>query len=240
MFLRRFFVPCPFEKDELVTMTNEEYHHLTKVLRAKEKESYILVNGEGQSAKGTIVNITKNGTVFKIEEIKNVPKKTEQRVQISPSLLKNKDMSILIDKVAELGADVIAPIIFKRTESDYTKNTLLRWEKICQQAIKTNRYLWKCDTLEPLKLEDFIKKNTNKGKELLMLDIGAKPFEEVEDEIDFKKDKVIVIGPPGDYINSERALLLEAGFKSFGIGNHILRCETAAIVITGIINCIGR
>jgi 16S rRNA (uracil1498-N3)-methyltransferase len=45
----------------------------------------------------------------------------------------------------------------------------------------------------------------------------------------FKDSTLILIGPEGDFSNNEVSDALKNGFKSIGLGNRILRTETAVL-----------
>ncbi len=55
-----------------------------------------------------------------------------------------------------------------------------------------------------------------------------------EKDLGLKGDTLCVIGPEGGFSPKEVEFLVDAGFKTYTIGNRILRWETAAVMVLGL------
>ena len=77
------------------------------------------------------------------------------------------------------------------------------------------------------RLEDFMKKNQMTNYLLLTVMIQKNPLLK---SVKPKSKITILIGPEGDFTESEVEEALKAGFKPVSLGNSRFRAETAAII----------
>jgi len=97
----RFFIETPFQKDEIVELTGDEFHHLN-VMRRKKGDAIQLVNGRGELAKGTLQEIAKRDARIEIHEIVHEPK-SKKNLILAQSIVRLPALEMILEKGTELG-----------------------------------------------------------------------------------------------------------------------------------------
>jgi 16S rRNA (uracil1498-N3)-methyltransferase len=169
-----------------------------------------------------------------VESIENQPK-PHINLAMAPSLLKNKAMNEMIEKLTEIGVDEIHPVIFSRTGITSEKSRSAKWNKIAVQSLKVNNRLWKTSVSEAVHIEEILALS-RKVRTRILLDIQAKGTS----DFSWSPPGLVVVGPPGDITEAERELFLHNDFSPVNINDCILRTETAALSIAAIIKNLSR
>ncbi len=226
MNIRRFF-SRQLDGDTAI-IENEEFFHLSRVLRKGPGDKVILFNANGIDADALIVEVKKKYVVADIIK-KRFTEKSEIRTVLCPSILKKRQMDIMIEKLTEMGIDEIRPVIFERTDARFRVEALKRWKKISIESLKVNDKKWPAEIFPPTDLPS-IKKYAQGFNNRLLFDIQGKAS-----AAKFKTPVIGVIGPPGDFSENERKNLTNAGFTPVNINDAVMRSETAAISAAAII-----
>jgi 16S rRNA (uracil1498-N3)-methyltransferase len=100
----RYYCDAPLVKETRLHLEDEEGHHLIRVLRARLGNQVELINGRGQLAQATIVEITKHSAELLIDSV-------EEQGQTKPSVI----LAMAIPRMAHLEW-----VIEKGTELDAT------------------------------------------------------------------------------------------------------------------------
>ena len=122
------------------------------------------------------------------------------------------------------------PIITDRTVRKSSKNAVQKFEKTAISAMKQcdNAFLPKTNQIYNLK--DLIKfLDSKKIIPLVASEIENDIF--LDDVFAYSQnDYCVIIGPEGGFSDDEIKYFVDEKIKTFSLGNHILRGETAAIV----------
>ena len=210
-------------------LDKSQSHYLTKVMRVKENEVFSLFNKEGEW-EAKILEISKSIVEFKTtKQLRQKENTKELWLAFSP--IKSNYQNFMIQKATELGVTKFLPIIFDRTV--VRKINKERLEKIVIEASEQSNRINVPLIESPQTLDGFLKKNT---MNLIFTDLNT-------DNIKIDKSKLtdkpvcIIIGPEGDFSESERDKILSfKGVQSVKINENILRSETAVISAISIVN----
>ncbi len=210
-------------------LDKSQSHYLTKVMRVKENEVFSLFNKEGEW-EAKILRISKSIVEFKTaKQLRQKENIKELWLAFSP--IKSNYQNFMIQKATELGVTKFLPIIFDRTV--VRKINKERLEKIVIEASEQSNRINVPLIESPQTLDGFLKKNT---MDLIFTDLNT-------DNIKIDKSKLtdktvcIIIGPEGDFSESERDKILSfKGVQSVKINENILRSETAVISAISIVN----
>ena len=210
-------------------LDKSQSHYLTKVMRVKENEVFSLFNKEGEW-EAKILGISKSIVEFKTtKQLRQKENIKELWLAFSP--IKSNYQNFMIQKATELGVTKFLPIIFDRTV--VRKINKERLEKIVIEASEQSNRINVPLIESPQTLDGFLKKNT---MDLIFTDLNT-------DNIKIDKSKLtdktvcIIIGPEGDFSESERDKILSfKGVQSVKINENILRSETAVISAISIVN----
>jgi 16S rRNA (uracil1498-N3)-methyltransferase len=210
-------------------LDKSQSHYLTKVMRVKENEVFSLFNKNGEW-EAKVLEISKSIVEFKItKQLRQKENFKELWLAFSP--IKSNYQNFMIQKATELGVTKFLPIIFDRTV--VRKINKVRLEKIVIEASEQSNRI-NVPTIEDAQnLNSFLKKNS---MDLIFTDLNSN-----NDKINRSKltDKpvCIIIGPEGDFSESEREEILSFNnVQAIKINENILRSETAVISAISIVN----
>ena len=212
-------------------LDKSQSHYLTKVMRIKVGESFSLFNKSGEwEAK---INEISKGVVEFIVTKQLRHKENSKEVWLAFSPIKSNYFNFMIQKATELGVTKFLPIIFDRTV--VRKINKERLQKIIIEAAEQSNRINVPSIEEPQNLKNFLTENKN-NIDLIFTDLNSQ-----NKKLDIKglskKPICLIIGPEGDFSESEKEEVLSFdGVKPLKINENILRSETAAISAISIIN----
>ncbi len=213
-------------------LNKSQSHYLAKVMRAKVGESFSLFNQSGEW-EAKINEILKGIVEFKVLK-KLREKDNEKNIWLAFAPIKSNFFNFMIQKATELGVTKFVPIITDRTI--VRKINYERIEKIIIEASEQSNRIKVPKVEKTQNLNLFLKNNNNKIN-IIFGDLNTEN-QNLDPKIK-KEDKpiCIVIGPEGDFTESEREKILNfKSVQSLKINNNILRTETAAISALSIVN----
>ena len=241
----KFFIKTEnLKENEEIWLTGSDVNHIKNVLRKKIDDKINICNSDTQKNYECVIkNIEENKIVCKIlDEVKSLAE-SNLNITIFQGLPKSDKMELIIQKATELGVKTIVPVITKRTviklKDKDKQNKVDRWRKIAEVAAKqSGRDI--IPTIENIiNIADI--KFENYDKVLVLYENEEKLS--IKDEIAQLKnnDKEelnigIVIGPEGGFAESEiEQLKLNQNVSVITLGKRILRTETVALVVSGIL-----
>ena len=198
-------------------------------MRIKENEVFSLFNSEGEW-EAKILGISKNTIEFKI--IKQLrQKEIAKELWLAFSPIKSNYQNFMLHNATELGVTKFLPIIFDRTV--VRKINKDRLEKIVIEASEQSNRI-NIPMIESAQdLNDFLNKNS---MDLIFADLNSN-IKKVDKSKLTDKPVCIIIGPEGDFSETEREKILSfKDVQSIKINENILRSETAVISAISIVN----
>ena len=213
-------------------LNKSQSHYLTKVMRINVGGSFSLFNQNGEW-EAKINEISKGVVEFTVLK-KLREKDNEKDIWLAFTPIKSNFFNFMIQKATELGVNKFVPIITDRTI--VRKINYERIEKIIIEASEQSNRIKVPKVEKTQDLNSFLEINNNKIN-IIFGDLNTKnknldPKIKMED-----KPICIIIGPEGDFTESEREQILNfKSVQSLKINSNILRTETAAISALSIVN----
>lgn len=208
-----------------ITLSVDESKHLIRVLRKREGEQIQITNGEGLFASAIITKAHDKQCELTLEsKAQQAPPSPYVHIAIAPT--KNMDrMEWMVEKLTEIGVREISFIITSNSE-----RKVLKLERLTKKAISAlkqsgNCYLPKLNDLETL--DSFLSVKHDGVKKIAWVE------EKKESAVlqSTSEDKItLLIGPEGDFSQNEVNKAQSHGFTPVGLGQRVLRTETAALV----------
>ncbi len=212
--------------DSSFVFDKEESKHIVKVLRKKESDKIFITNGLGFLFISEISLASDKKCEVKILEIQEFEKiKYNLHIAVAPTKM-NDRLEWFLEKATEIGIQEITPIICEHSERKVYK--IDRAEKIIQSAMKQSNQFYLPKINEPVSFKEFIS-NTKSENKFIAHCIETER-KQLKDCINTSENYVILIGPEGDFSESEIELALANNYKAVMLGNTRLRTETAALV----------
>ena len=225
----RLFFSDTLSANMIDKLDKNQSHYLSKVMRVKENEVFSLFNKEGEW-EAKVLGIFKNIVEFKI--IKQLrQKETTKELWLAFSPIKSNYQNFMLQKATELGVTKFLPIIFDRTV--VRKINKDRIEKIVIEASEQSNRINVPTIEEAQDLNSFLKKNS---MNLIFTDLNSN-IKKIDKSKFTDKPVCIIIGPEGDFSETEREKILSfKGVQPIKINENILRSETAVISAISIVN----
>ena len=225
----RLFFSDTLSANMIDKLDKNQSHYLSKVMRVKENEVFSLFNKEGEW-EAKVLGIFKNIVEFKI--IKQLrQKEITKELWLAFSPIKSNYQNFMLQKATELGVTKFLPIIFDRTV--VRKINKDRIEKIVIEASEQSNRINVPTIEEAQDLNGFLKKSS---MNLIFTDLNSN-IKKIDKSKFTDKPVCIIIGPEGDFSETEREKILSfKGVQPIKINENILRSETAVISAISIVN----
>jgi len=237
----QYFVPPENISGSEVVISGSEAHHLVRVMRKKKGDEISLFDGTGKQYRA---RIEKTGADTLIAKIVGVVEKIQATINLTmflPLIAHNKFEDIL-EKGTEIGLRRFIPITTARTQvlvhPDRLERQLKRWNEIVLAALKQSGRGQLVQVEAPQSFKQALARLKAGETTLIAWEKqGNRDFHQQWKNIP-QKDKTSVnlfIGPEGGFEERELQAAVDAGAVSFGLGDGILRTETAALVCAALI-----
>ena len=224
---RFFYVP---DADKLTELPAEEANHAIKVLRLKEGDELMLMDGKGSFYRAEVTLVSNHHCMYRIVERQPQQHQWEGRVHLAIAPTKMNDrIEWMAEKATEVGIDELSFLNCQFSERRNLKTE--RIKKIVVAAVKQSHKAWMpvVNELEPFR--QFISRQSSGHRYI------AHCYNEVArvnlfDELcrlDASEDALVLVGPEGDFSIDEVRYAVSQGFVSVDLGKSRLRTETAGL-----------
>jgi len=195
-------------------------------LRVRIGQDITLFDGCGGVAEGTVESVSKSAVAVTLSNRVQLPPPSVQ-IDLIQAVPKPDRWEWVLQKAVELGATSIYPVLTERTENRATGKEE-RWRKILLNAAQQSEVRW-LPLLKPLERFEQVMDKLGSYDLVLIGSLypGTMPLRAVS--FDGKTRVALLIGPEGDFTESEVAAAIEEGAVPVSFGDQILRTETAAI-----------
>lgn len=224
---------------ESLTLPEEESKHCVKVLRHSEGDPIEIVDGKGHLYKCIITDANPKKVTIRIEETlkEENPWKGSLVVAIAPT--KNIErMEWLVEKLTEIGVDIIIPMKCEHSERKILKTD--RLEKKIISAMKQSLKTVKPKLSEISEFRDIISNYERFPQKFICYCDEILGKESLACQIKAAEDTIILIGPEGDFSKEEIKESIGKGYIPVSLGPCRLRTETAALVATDTFHIVNQ
>jgi 16S rRNA (uracil1498-N3)-methyltransferase len=217
---------------KVINLDEDTSKHIISVLRMQKGEDVLLTDGKGSKAQASIIDDNRKRCCVQINSIE----KKEQsfpKVTIAISIIKNASrFEWFLEKATEIGVTEIIPLLCERTEKE--KFRYDRMKGILVSAMLQSQQTW-LPVLHPPTNFETVVKNTALQNGFIAHCLPENKLPLTTQLINRSTNKLILIGPEGDFTPNEIHLALQNNFTPVALGNTRLRTETAGIVAATIL-----
>lgn len=211
-----------------IELEDEERHHL-RVRRAAAGERVRALDGAGTIAEGVLMQ-SGGEFVVRIERAMVVPAPPQFALVVGAG--DKERFGWLAEKSAELGVTDLLPLKAERTRSvaaGIREGHVLALQRRARQAIKQSGAGWAPRVGAPVDVKFAARQGEPAYRWLA--DATGDPPPELPPDVPL----VVVVGPEGGLIPSEREIFLSAGFLRVRLAPDLLRFETAALAAAAVV-----
>jgi 16S rRNA (uracil1498-N3)-methyltransferase len=231
MTVERFF-PIDVESldDEGAVLRGDEFHHLTRVIRAKVGQELSLLDGSGGVYSARVKSIGPSEARLEILEVSRAERPSS--IDLALPALKAPRLDIAVEKCTEVGFDNL--IIFSSRRSVWKgggreiERKRERLERKITAACKQSGqpFFPRVDAF--IDLAQLLERMPRYGRAYLA-DPGGVRLEDTKAPPE--SGVLAVVGPEGGFTEGERSELVACGAMPISLGGARLRSETAAICL---------
>jgi 16S rRNA (uracil1498-N3)-methyltransferase len=229
---------CPKEGQK-VRITGEGLDGLT--FRKARPGELVTLTGEGGSEfRGRVLSVNRHEAWVRVSESLVPPTESSTKIILLQALPDKERMELVIQKATELGVYSIVPFKSKRSialeEREVKQPKAHRWQSIAIKAAQQSRR-GRVPIIEPYcDFSEALGYGEKSDLKILLWEKGGEnPLKDVLRSGEYYGKVVLMVGPEGGFDPGEVRKAQERGFIPVTLGRRILRTETAAIVLLGIV-----
>lgn len=224
--------------DTTASLTGDQALHLARALRAQPGQIFDVV-ANGFLRRATIVNVSEREVTFALGE--ELEAEAALPVHLLLAVIKFDHYEWGIEKLTELGAARLTPVLARRTEKHLAQaaaKRVERWRRIALEAAQQSRRSDLPRVDDPLPLKQALAQITAPVKLLLAEteqdNTLAAALQRRDPASQSPAEIALAIGPEGGWTSDEMQLFTADGWQPMTLGPRILRAETAAIAALSI------
>ncbi len=212
--------------EEYVSISGDDYYHITKVMRHKVGDKLHVTNGVGKIFIGEIKIIDKTSVKILISKIIEYKNKFSNVYFCIPKLKNQERFEFALEKCTELG---ITNFILYESERTISKSKKLeRWDKIILSAMKQSLRSFRPKIILS---DSLVEIQEQEGEKIVFEQNAKKKFSHLAN--DPGNEYYFIFGPEGGL--SEEELKLFGEDNIFNLADNRLRTETAIIKCASIL-----
>ena len=245
----RFFInphQVNWQEKKASISDQEQTHKISRVLRLKENDQIVLLDGTGLVYNAQIVSFFSRAIQCRLLSRRSLNTDPELKITIAQAMLKGPKFDYVLQKCTEIGVSEFIPVTTERTviridEDGMSRDAdrrINRYQKIAQDAAEQSERGFVPVIKNLMTIDELCKINLSVYDLKLICAERSQTngIKEVLNDIQSKVQKILLlIGPEGGFTESELKLVLSSGFTSVSLGKRIYRSETVGMVLSGIL-----
>lgn len=233
--MQRYFVK---RHQQHIIFEQDDIFHITKVMRVKKGDTFEVVDQE--QALFLVETVSFNPLEVKIVEQRTIDTELSTKITLYYVMAKGEKTDFVIQKATELGVHKIVLLQSSRSvvkiDDGKSDNKLVRFQKIAKEASEQS----KRSIIPSIEINaDFksIGKDQSKIKMIADEEVAGltNNLYSLLDNLTPRQSIALLVGPEGGFSRPEVEYAKINQFIPISLGKRILRSETAAIHIVGVI-----
>jgi 16S rRNA (uracil1498-N3)-methyltransferase len=197
-----------------------------------------LTDSKGNDFRGRVLSLSDESASVLVFEAFLSSTESSAEIILLQALPERERMELIIQKATELGVSAILPFKSKRSisleERDAKQKKSLRWQEIAVKAVQQSRRA-KVPRVEPYRsFQEALEGCREEALKILLWEKEGEPLRKILRGY-LPKKVYVMVGPEGGFTEEEVKSAKDRGFIPIKLGQRILRTETAAITLVGIL-----
>ena len=222
-----------FSEDDRIlhgTISESDYTHITKVLRLAAGDRIAVFDTESIEHEGVIMDISSGTIALQVDNTRRLQTESKLELNLFQGILKGNRMDMVISQATQLGVSGIFPVISERTQVRSTAK-VDRWNKIARESTKQCGRVVPPAVSEPADLKKSLEIRNESEMKIILYENQSELLRDYMNSHKISLRTInVFIGPEGGFSEQEIALVEEKGYTVLGLGERILRAETASVV----------
>lgn len=219
------------KNNEIIINDRSDCNHIQNVFRLNIGSVLRVIDGEYEYI-AEISNLTKKEVKLKIKNKNDDNYSLNIKIDIALGILKNDKMNLAVQKLTEIGINKIIPIQTDRVVVKINEKKE-KWDTVVKEALKQCKGV-KFTKIDPITKIQMI--NYDLYDKIIYAYENSDSSQKISNILEDTDQNILyVIGPEGGITAEEVEFLKSIGAIEISLGKRILRAETAAIVLGGIL-----
>ncbi|MFN6569837.1 16S rRNA (uracil(1498)-N(3))-methyltransferase [Dendronalium sp. ChiSLP03b] len=226
--LQRIAIAPSQLQNQQILLTKEQQHYLGHVLRLREGDRFIAMDGKGKWWLAQLA--TEQARVL---ETLTVETELPVSITLMVALPKGNAFDEVVRCCTELGVACIAPVLSDRTLLKPSPQKLERWRRIATEAAEQSERSFVPTILEPVAF-NAVTANVTTQRYICQ---ARGEYPHLKNVINpASTEMIIATGPEGGWTEKEIENAIATGFQPVSLGRRILRAVTAPVVALTLIS----
>ena len=232
--LPRFLVPALDAGESIVSLPEDEAHHLHRVLRLQVGDDVIVFDGRGTDFTARVASVGRRAATVQL--VRALPPSPAPAVALTlvQAVLKPDAMDAVVRDCAMVGVDAIQPVVSRRTavKASMVLKGGPRWERVALAAAKQSGRSTLPAIAAPVALEAWLRRAHDAPVFLLLEPSAALPGIVRVRQLAQRAPPLrasLLVGPEGGWTADERDLAIAEGCIPLSLGRLTLRAEAVPL-----------
>jgi 16S rRNA (uracil1498-N3)-methyltransferase len=222
---------------EIIILTADQHHYLTRVLRLVSDAEFIAIPNTGV---WWVAQLQADCREAKILQTLTPNTELSGTLTLLAAPSKGQGFDDVVRMTTELGVSRIIPLMTERTILQPGPQRVERWQRIAQEAAEQSHRLLVPEVTAPLSMSETLQWIQPALKTCSSCLIGViepstphllqlHPFE-------MQQEAMVFLGPEGGWTKQEQEAAIAMGCQPFSLGQRVLRAVTAAITTISLLS----
>lgn len=218
-------------QEQKIQLTSSQQHYLRRVLRLKEGDRFVAMDGVGKSWWAQIET-----TSACLLELIDISTELPVTVTLVTALPKGNAYDEVVRCCTELGVSILQPVISDRTLLKPSDRKLERWRRIATEAAEQAERQIVPTVLEPILFTEILAREID-GETDCYIGVARGDVPHLSNYLQHsvRNNILIATGPEGGWTKEEVERAIAVGYQPVSLGNRILRAITAPIVALSLV-----
>jgi 16S rRNA (uracil1498-N3)-methyltransferase len=216
-------------------LSAEESAHCVRVMRQKKGDIVILIDGHGGMFDAVVT--APDSRNCGLEILKSIPHDKRKNYSLHIAIAPTKQIDRFewfVEKSVEIGIDIITPLLCQRSERKSIRTD--RLHKLILSTMKQAMVPYMPTLNELISFSGFVNNVIGSTHNRFIAHLGDAKQKLLKDSLAPQSNVIVLIGPEGDFSQSEIDLAIAHDFVPVSLGKNRLRTETAGIVACQLVN----
>lgn len=215
--------PAGFDGPD-IRVEGDAYRHLFRARRVEAGSAIRVVDGRGRARWGEVSRVDRSSALVRLGGAApgNEP---VYRLEILAPTFRPERASWLVEKATEVGVSAVRFVHTSRAPREFGEGTLERLRRVAVAALEQCHRALLPEISGPHAWREVVQLASEEGRWVLDTESATAGWGEAAGT-----SGTLLVGPEGGWSPEERQDLRAAGFRAVGLGERVLRVETAALV----------
>jgi 16S rRNA (uracil1498-N3)-methyltransferase len=234
MTIPRIFIADKLQSKQEIILDANLSNYILHVLRLKINDPLLVFNNSRGEFRAVLASINKRQAVIVIEEFIERDNESPLQIHLGQGISRGEKMDFTIQKAVELGVNTITPLFTEhcnvRLKDERLENRMRHWREVAVSAAGQSDRCYVPKVLPAQNLESWLAKTS--GLCLILDPCATKKLSDIKEQ---PSSVTLLIGPEGGLSDKEIVLAQHNKFVPIRLGPRILRTETAALTMIGVL-----